>query len=57
MKQNYMISTTISHPPTFHVEILFTRETPAKTFKRFRILAPVEDLQDPETDNVTVEHR
>ena len=47
--ENYMISTTNSHPRTFHVEICSTRETPARTFKRRRGYAAVEDFQDLET--------
>ena len=31
-KKNYMISTPISHPRTFHVDIISSRETPAMTF-------------------------
>ena len=52
-----MISTTISHPRTFHVEILFTRETPANTFWRERNLSPVAQVLHPETKNAAVEHR
>ena len=32
IEQNYITSTTISHPRTFHVEIFSTRGTNAKTF-------------------------
>ena len=49
IEENYMISTTILHTRTFHVEICSTRETPARTFKRRRGYAAVEDFQDLET--------
>ena len=55
MQENYMISTTISYPRTFHVEMLLTRDTREDLLKK-QNLAPVKDLQGPETENATVEH-
>ena len=57
MYENYMISTTLSHPSIFNVEIFSTRDTPMRTFKRERNYAPEEDFQDPETENARVENR
>ena len=57
MKENYMISTKISHPCTFQVEMLTSRKTPARTFLEGRDYTPIEHFKDPETENVTVSHR
>ena len=54
MEENYMISTTISNPRNFHVEIFSTRETPGRTFLRGQNYAPVKDFQDPETKSTTI---
>ena len=47
MEENFMISATFSHPRTFHLEILSTRKTPARTFYTGGNFASIEHLQDP----------
>ena len=51
-----MISTKMSHLRTFHVEMFSTCEIPAGTFYRERNYASIEDFQDIDTENVTLEH-
>ena len=57
MEENNMISTPISHPRTSYVEMFSTCEIPAGTFYRERNYASIEDFQDIDTENVTLEHR
>ena len=56
MDESLMISTTMSHLRTFHVEMFSTCEIPAGTFYRARNYASIEDFQDIDTENVTLEH-